>query len=374
MNILFVGSTASPFSANLSSELNKYRNINVDAILSSNNINIYEHKYENVFYYKFNDIWKIPKINGLLNTVQFIIKLLSIKKYDVIHLHSINPALLYLIPFFKYKSKKVVSTVWGSDFERSQNRIFFELILKNSDLVTCTSDDLNNRLRVAIKVPSLKILTLPFVLPIYYELDIMGEVSKHQVKKDFGFPLNKIILGCGTNLRKMQNHLQIIDEIAKVNDDFSSAIIVLIQMTYDCKDELYLAEITGKLDSLKIEYIILSKFLSDVEMAMVRKSTDILIQVQDYDQFSGAMLETLYAENIVVTGSWLPYSILDDEEVFYFKVDSVFEMSKIILECVNNYDNFVERTKNNREKLSMIMNNGKIIDDWAKTYANLFAV
>ena len=373
MKILFVGSTASSLSANIAWKLNEYQNISVDAIFSLNDKNddAYAHKYENIYYYKFSVMSKIPKINGLLNTIRLLTKLLTIKKYDVIHIQSINPSLLYLMPFFKYKSIKVVSTVWGSDFERSQNIYFFKLILKYSDLITCTNDNVNKRLRVALNVPDVKILTLAFMLPIYHELDSLKEVSKYQTKMDINFPPNKIILGCGTNMRKMQHHLEIIDEIAKVKSDFSKSIMVLIQMTYDFNDEGYLTEIKNKLNFLEIEFIILSKYLSDVEMAMVRKSTDILIQVQDHDQFSAAMLETIYAENLVITGSWLPYSVLDVEGIFYFKVDKVLELGKIVLECINNFEQLLKKTKNNPKILNKLTNHDNIIEEWADTYKNL---
>lgn len=375
MNILFIGATASTFSSNLAGKLNKLSDISVDAIFSSDKKNEreYSEKYSTVFYYKFYIGSKIPKFNGIINTLLLIFKLLTIKKYDIIHLHYINPTMLYLMPVLKLKSNKIISTVWGSDFDKPVNIKHLMSILKQSDLITLSSDAFKKRIELFLNNSLKKIVVLDFYHSVLNELDKLEELSKQQVKKSFDLPHDKIIIGCGTNLRKMQHHLEIIDEIAKVKNNITSSFIVLIQTTYGYQDVIYLSEIRSKLKSHGINYIILSKQLTDSEMAMVRKSTDILIQVQDHDQLSGAMLETLYAKNIVVTGSWLPYEVLDNEEVFYFKVNELSELGVVILNTVNNYEHFSDKVSCNTQLIKEITQHDSIIDKWINTYQELLS-
>lgn len=48
------------------------------------------------------------------------------------------------------------------------------------------------------------------------------------------------------------------------------------------------------------------------------------------DQLSGAMLETLCANNIVITGTWLDYNILKDLGVVFYEVKKTSDLSKLL--------------------------------------------
>lgn len=374
MNVLFVGSTSGIFSANLAFKMNQLEEISVDAVFPSNRINENQNnldKYAQIYSYKFSNSSKIPKTNGLLNILRLITRLLKIKKYDIIHLQSIDPSMLYLMPIIKLKSNKIVSTVWGSDLNLCQNKYFFRLILKYSDLITCATVDFKKQLELILKDSNKKVLILPFSEQIIDELDNLKGITKQQAKMNFGIAPEKIVIGCGTNLRKAQHHLEIIDEIAKIKDKFSKSILVLIQLTYGVSDDQYLNKIKKKLDLCEIDYLVLSKSLTDKEVATLRIATDLLVQVQDHDQLSSAMLETLYANNLVVTGSWLPYSVLDDEGAYYFKVDRLSDLRDILLDCVNNYDQLVKKTKNNPKIISKVTNHAIVAQKWLDTYKYL---
>lgn len=373
MKILYIGTTAHFYSSNLAEGLNEYPNVSVNAIFASTEKDRLDIscKYNKVFYYKYFNRFKIPKLNGVMNTLSLIFTLLSINKYDVIHLHYISSTMYYLMPIFKIKSNKIISTVWGSDFDKPTNIKYLRSILKHSDLITSSSDAFKKRIELFLNNSQKIIVVLDFHHSVLSELDKLEELSKQEIKKSSDLPNDIIIIGCGTNLRKMQHHLEIIDAIAKVKDKITSSFIVLIQMTYGYQDEIYLSEIMSKLKSYGINFIILSKQLTDSEIARVRKSTDILIQVQDHDQLSGAMLETLYANNIVVTGSWLPYEVLDKEEVFYFKVNDLSELGDVILDTVNNYVHYSYRASCNTQLIKKITQHGSIIDKWFNTYQEL---
>ena len=55
---------------------------------------------------------------------------------------------------------------------------------------------------------------------------------------------------------------------------------------------------------------IITKRLNDQELTNLRLNCEVFINLQDTDQLSGAMLETLCADKIVITGSWLNYDVL----------------------------------------------------------------
>ena len=85
--------------------------------------------------------------------------------------------------------------------------------------------------------------------------------------------------------------------------------------------------------------------MTDRELALYRSAINIMIQVQSTDSFSGAMQEHLYAGSLVITGNWLPYSVLDDEHVEYIKVSEIQEIGE---EVSNNLKKTVDLNKNKR--------------------------
>ncbi|NQX91461.1 MAG: hypothetical protein HRT74_04905 [Flavobacteriales bacterium] len=52
---------------------------------------------------------------------------------------------------------------------------------------------------------------------------------------------------------------------------------------------------------------VIDRYLTNEEMAKLRCATDIFVHLPESDAFSNTLLEHLYAKNLVITGTWLPY-------------------------------------------------------------------
>jgi hypothetical protein len=119
-------------------------------------------------------------------------------------------------------------------------------------------------------------------------------------------------------------------------------------MTYGKKENI--SEIKNSLQESGFNFNILEKWLTNNELAEIRVFTDILLQLQITDQFSGAMQESLYAGNILITGSWLPYGFLKKEGV-YFETISKFEELPLLLEkIVSKLPEYKNKANLNSEK------------------------
>ena len=61
------------------------------------------------------------------------------------------------------------------------------------------------------------------------------------------------------------------------------------------------------------------------------------------------MQEHLYAENIVITGDWLPYNTLDERGVFMLKVSSVDEVGEKLVYALNNLEQLKKKCERNSQ-------------------------
>src|SRR6185437_11588757 len=71
--------------------------------------------------------------------------------------------------------------------------------------------------------------------------------------------------------------------------------------------------------------------------------TDLMIQIPITDAFSGSLQEHLFAQNIVIAGSWLPYQSLKDKSIYYETIDSISGLKHKILVVINNLDEIKNR-------------------------------
>ena len=79
------------------------------------------------------------------------------------------------------------------------------------------------------------------------------------------------------------------------------------------------------------------------------------------------MLETLYADNMVITGSWLPYDDLYDMGIKMVKVDSASMTGDALAEVVCN-PVLKEKTDGNRSIISQYSSWTSNLKNWIELY------
>lgn len=294
----------------------------------------------------------IPKINGL------IFKLIDLNKeiikfadcYSLIDFHVFTKIYDEIINHFL--TKKVVKiTIWGSDFyrvddfRREQQRAIYkkcdsiQLLTKNmkSDFVDYYKD-----FEKKIKIANFGVI----------QFNIMDEVKK----KISGLPKfknvtfsDKLTIVCGYNGSEAQQHKIIINALNQLDLVSKEKIFLIFPMTYG-GDKKYIKKVEHELELLNIPFLLLKDLLTNKQIAQLRLETDIVINIQITDAFSGSLQEHLYAENLLLTGEWLPYSILDENQIYYRKC-TLKNISSQISDCINNFDLYKKDTIGNREKM-----------------------
>ena len=98
--------------------------------------------------------------------------------------------------------------------------------------------------------------------------------------------------------------------------------------------------------------------------------SDYFIQLQPTDVLSGSMLEYLCAGNIVITGAWLPYDILKADNVRFYEVNAISDISMKLLELLRNHETIKHDVEGNYFLIKDKYQWSNMIKDWIKAYKN----
>lgn len=278
-----------------------------------------------------------------------LLSFIAISKFaresDVVQFHFISPFVLPLATIVKLISNsKISSFIYGSDFLRA-NKVeswCIERVFSLSDSIVCDSTNVLEELKKRYPNHTNKMCCLYFGSPIIDRLLTIhsGPTADCKQKKD------KMVIMCGYNGTKEQQHIKIIESLKKVAKNY----YWVFPMTYSNDDKEYIEKVRNLLESKDIDYIILDSFLSEEEWTNYILSTDIFIHMQVSDAFSSSISEHLLLGHILINGSWLPYKDLDDNGVFYISSD--FDTLEYNLNyALSNYSALKPIIEGNREKI-----------------------
>ena len=121
---------------------------------------------------------------------------------------------------------------------------------------------------------------------------------------------------------------------------------------------------TEALNKSGCSYVILEKFFVDEELSISRLASDVFIHAPISDALSGTMLELLYASNIVITGSWLPYKTFKAAHLSYFEITDFIELSEKLDSVIENFETEKELTLKNKSLVRDTFISEKLVQKW----------
>ena len=160
---------------------------------------------------------------------------------------------------------------------------------------------------------------------------------------------NKLRITIGYSGNLYCNHLLILDELEKIEQKTKDKIHLLVPMTYGNFSRVYMEDVKLKLNQTKISYTLFDKFLSLEELAKLRLISNVMIMMNETDGFSASIAEALYADNILISAIWLPYSLLRLENIFLYETDFA-KLNESVTFVVNNYEKLKINLTNNPNK------------------------
>lgn len=293
----------------------------------------------------------------------------SARRYDVIHIHFLDPIYSNISEKLKEKSKKLIVSVWGSDFYRmsNENRMIQKYVLDNSDVITMANENTIKEFDEYYKFEySSKLKVCRFGLTPLEYINLYDNEDFAKIRMELNIPVESLVVTCGYNASPAQNHLEILDSIIKVKDTLPNNLFLIFPMTYG--DDNYRNNVINEIRKTSFKYKILDKFLSNEDIAKIRIVSDIMVQVQMTDQLSGSMQEYLYCNNIVITGEWLPYDVFDHQGIHMLKVTELNQIGDKLVCAIDNLDEIKTKIKNNKRIIWNLSSWKSVIGQWTNIY------
>lgn len=373
--ILLVGNGNHQFIINLVIWLKKESNFQID-ILSFNKI-----KVENKIYYQ--NIFRIDDTTGIYKTINkikgarryyrfFLYKKLlkKLPEYDFIHAHLISVDSYFIINELKRNTNaKIILSIWGSDMYKvkKENENDFINTCQNADTITFANKQSIQFFKNTYSWQKDNLTLCRFGLAPLENLQNFT-ASRSESKKILGWNPVKRAIVIGYNLNPAQQHLEILKcfESAEIQK-FKDELHLIFPLTYGGTEE-YKNELINILKQLPFEYTVYDSFLPDADIAYIRKASDLMIQLQKTDQFSGSMQEHLFTQTIVITGSWLPYETLKEEGAWFLEINKIEDLKKILPEVLNNYQLYERKTEGSPAAVTKLSSWENNIQDWINLY------
>lgn len=294
------------------------------------------------------------------------------RKYTIVDIHFFGPIYFKIIDVLLQLNKKVKITIWGSDFYRSpierkeKQREYY----KKVDAIHICTVEMKNDFVDYYKDFQDKIKIAHFGIFQFEVIEkLLKENTVNKIKQQFNLPADKLVITCGSNGIKEQQHMLIIDAIDKLSTAIKESLFLLFPMTNGF-DEAYKTSLETKLKRIGCNYKFLTTKLSVEDVCRLRIGTDIAINIQTTDAFSATIQEHVYAKNILIVGDWLPYDKLQEFDVFYKKT-SKENLKTTLEEAIKNYSKFKEICKDNTKKISKMSSWNYVVKNWKTIYTQI---
>lgn len=277
--------------------------------------------------------------------------------YDLVDFHAYYPSRYNkLMKRCVDKGIKYDITLWGSDLMRASdeqkklqkygfdNCYRIKLTENLYDILhTIHGDTYDSKCRIVYFGNS--------DLPV---IDGLSESEAQNLKYEmYGNTDNKRILVLGYNAMSSQNHNKMIEALSALTPEEKQSIHVVLPMTYGARAG-YITDIRKKIEQLRVSYTIIDKFLETEQVAVIRRTADVVVNVQDTDALAGSLQDHLYCGNICIFGEWLNYRPYISNGIYYIKT-SMKDVAMHIKEVIQNFDDYKKLCLGNHDKIKSLV-------------------
>lgn len=286
--------------------------------------------------------------------------------YNTVHALFMENDWAYFVDLIDKCAKKIVLNVGGSDFYRSNETMlkYLHKLIDVADVVNVQSINVKEDFVKAFPETEKKVEITNYGLEIIDYIPQRSERKINVVMQYFSLPKDKIIVTCGHNGYKAHQHVEIIQAISKLESNIKKRICCVFPMTYPPENDDYIESLIIHLESMGVEYRVLTEYMDFKSMADYASISDIMIHVQTTDQLSSTMLEEMYAGSIVIAGSWLPYKWLKEKGIEFWTVKKIEDITDVLTDIINNYDEYREKCSVNRNVVYDIASWENLAQKW----------
>lgn len=263
-------------------------------------------------------------------------RLRSLDRGHLVIIHGLGTDVAWLVPLLKSRFARVVGVAYGSDILRRRRWRDWALgpALEALDHIAATNDNVISAIRESFpRLPTSKLSVIRFGLPVIDELRdvILPARDKRDVKVALGLDPDRITVALGYSATAGQRQVELIEGLSRRCDSLPGiqfiapiqygAMAVKCAVLEACKNA---NERCGR-----ARFVPLTDFYDVHQSALLRLATDALINHSISDAFSGTVLETIYAGNLVLAARHLPYQAMPGAGTsiwFYHNVADLAEM------------------------------------------------
>lgn len=304
----------------------------------------------------------------------FFLQNKSFKDIDIFHFHYIQYSYLrelFLIP----KDKNIVCTFWGSDLLRTSdilNFYFVKKALNRATTITCQSLEMREIILSKFGrnlLNKIKIAQFPVDRKIYDEMDanIQNKALIKSFREKYGYSLTKKNILVGHNGSKNNNHEKIIQALSGSACKDKCHLIVNLNYAISSDEKKdYVPRLEKLLNESGFTFTVNDTFFSKEELAISRLATSIFIHMPISDALSGTLTEMLYANNSVITGSWLPYKTFKKIGLQYHEVYDFDELPIILDALMADFEKEQLQSATNKKAIQDYFFNENCIMNWSK--------
>jgi len=346
------------------------RNINKEYLefYNSNNVLLLYNCIDNSF------IQKIPKVRGILNILYNLYQIYKYKPYNAIHVHFADISSCRIAYLCHKLTRKEICSFWGSDLFRSSDRQIKKLkvYLDKCNAITIATEKMYNRIMAVFShIYDNKIKTIRFGIEAFAMIENIENLEDQKTSRaTLGLPTEKIILTIGYSASPNQQHLLIIEQLARINPEILDRVFFVIQMTYGNSDTHYQEEVRKKIKSITDNFIIFDSIMQGEDIARLRVSTDIFIHGQTTDALSASFQEYIYAGAIVLNGKWLKYKELEERGIKYIEYEFFDEIPSLLTNIISSLQNYRLSLFNNRNILRQFSSVQAVSREWYNLYVS----
>ncbi|MCR4610696.1 MAG: hypothetical protein K5644_02240, partial [Lachnospiraceae bacterium] len=336
----------------------------------------FENEYD--IYYRLNGITVFPESkwyrDSFSNLYYCFQSIRQMGRFDVCHAHFLSPSVKNMAFLMRNYCDRLILNFWGSDWLRisSKEKEGQKELLEISDSIVTDSmqiyDDLSEfYARAFIR----KTYYIRFKLPVIEEIEkgMVKAASDRMAKKRFAFPLDKRIVVCGYSSARRHHQVAAIRELKKLEVADKNQIHVVFPFTYGGDSENYDA-ISKKVKDMGISYSIITEYLSDEDIGLLRKATDIFINIQPTDSYSSTMVEYLFLNKRIICGEWLDYSLLEKEGAYLEKIKDESKLPEVIRHTLRLYEEEKAKWTNGRKAVEAFQTGHDGTNLWGNLYTS----
>jgi glycosyltransferase involved in cell wall biosynthesis len=372
IRILFLGNANNPLLINLALELRKINSGLTIDILSETPVTHTgaASAFNSVFALPAGKLFRgIPAVRTVWITTQFRKTLKSIrKKYDVAHMFNLHVGYTRCMRLLHEMAPRLIVTVLGNELYRSSELILKELepLVSLADHITVSNKKTLSDFCTRFEVDESKVTICRFGLKPLEEIVIQKSFGLAEHKMAAGLPENSFVITCGSNASSEQQHEAVIDSLHKVRNSLPNNYLLVFPLVLGDTSRIEL--IRTRLTANGLMFQLIEKYLTDDQLAHFRAASDVLIQVQATDQFTGAMQEHMCAGSLVITGDWLPLSLYEESGIQFWKVSNPAQVGEKVIELIADLSHNRTRVSGNMERIVQLSSWKKNVQEWYKLY------